>query len=107
MKTRIAQLVTRSVAGAGLAAALAFGGGFDRLDAHHADADNYFVQHPGPLGGRTDVDAHDPYAPVDLGGTSLATDGVVNARARTGESAASAAPSYEWSSSPRLPSQPY
>lgn len=107
MKTRIAHLVTRSVAGAGLAVALAFGGGLDRLDAHHSDADNYFVQHPGPLGGRTDVDAHDPYAPVDLGGASLATGGVANARAGTGESAASVAPSYEWSSSPRLPGRPY
>ena len=28
---------------------------------------NYFVQHPGSLGGQTDLDPFDPYAPLDTG----------------------------------------
>ncbi len=30
------------------------------------DATNYFVQHPGPASGQTDIDPFDPYAPVDI-----------------------------------------
>ena len=31
------------------------------------DAANFFVQHPGPAGGRTAFDPFDPYAPLDTG----------------------------------------
>jgi hypothetical protein len=63
MKTRIATFLGSGV----LTAALAVGLTIVSAGAHHDDANNYFVLHPGPVLGRTDVDPHDPYAPVAIG----------------------------------------
>ena len=79
MKTQIATLLGSAVMVAGLAVGLTLGGMPDGIDAHQADADNYFVQHPAPAGGRTGIDHNDPYAPVDLSpavGGSLRLGGV-------------------------------
>ena len=67
MKTRIATFLGSAVMVSGLALGLTLGGLPDGIEAQQADADNYFVQHPGPVGGRTAIDHNDPYAPVDLG----------------------------------------
>jgi hypothetical protein len=104
-QTRFAGILGKAAVVAGLAAGLALAGGFDHLDAHHADEDNHFVRHPGAIGGRTEIDLYDPDAPVDLGGAVIATGGATNARAVAGES--EAGEGYEWSSSPRLPGRPY
>ena len=65
MKTRITTVAGKVVVVRGLAAALTLSSpGF--ATAEQADKENYFVQHPGPAGGRTGVDLHAPYAPVDL-----------------------------------------
>ena len=105
MKTRIADLVVNSVAVAGIAAGLAFGSGFGAA-AQQGDADNYFVQHPGPASGRTGIDAFDPYAPVDLTGSETAFGIADNAMVESGRTAGDGT-SGEWSSSPRLPGRPY
>jgi hypothetical protein len=71
MKTiRISARATRFFAAAGLALSCALGIGYADAWADHADADNYFDLHPGPVNSRTGIDPHDPYAPVDLGPSS-------------------------------------
>jgi hypothetical protein len=107
MKTRITELVVKAAAVAGLAVGLAFGGGLGDADAQQGDADNYFELHPGPVFGQTGIDPNDPYAPVDLSGSGGATDGTGNARAGAEQSAADGETAGEWSSSPRLPGQPF
>ncbi len=65
MKTQIAHRAGKMVVVTGLVAALTISG-LNLARAEHADKANYFVQHPGSASGRTGVDAHDLYAPVDL-----------------------------------------
>ncbi len=107
MKTRITELAVKAAMVAGLAAGLTFASGVGDAGAHHTDADDHFDLHPGPLNGRTGIDPHDPYAPVDLSESGSSTDGAGNARVATKQSAASGAQTSEWSSSPRLPGQPF
>ena len=106
MKTQITKLAIKAAVVAGLAAGLTFGSGLDDAGADHTDA-NYFDLHPGPANGRTEIDPHDPYAPVDLSGSSNSTDAAGNARVASDQSAASGAPTSGWSSSPRMPGQPF
>jgi hypothetical protein len=80
------------------------GSRLDRLAAHHADEDIYFVQHLGPIGERTGIAPHDLYAPVDLSGSPIAAGNTSNARATTGQSAESDGES-EWAMPP-LPTLP-
>ncbi len=80
MKTRFMDLAVKAAVVAGLAAGLTFASGVGDAGADHTDADNYFALHPGPLNGRTGIDPHDPYAPVDLSGSGSSTDGAGNAR---------------------------
>ena len=107
MKTRCTALAVKAAMVAGLAAALAFASGVGGAGAHHTDVDNFFELHPGPLSGRTGIDPHDPYAPVDLSESGSSTDGTGNARVAAKQSASSGAPTSEWSSTPRLPGQPF
>jgi hypothetical protein len=67
MKTRIADLIVKTAAVAGLALTVAFANGFGGADAQQAESGNYFETQTVPAGARTGTDAHDPYAPVDLG----------------------------------------
>ena len=65
MTARIANLVLKFTAVAGLAAGLALGSG--GIEAQDTGSGNFFELHPGPLNGQTGIDPYDPYAPVDLG----------------------------------------
>ncbi|MDP9471099.1 MAG: hypothetical protein M3Q71_10600 [Chloroflexota bacterium] len=65
MTTKIATMAGKLVVVSGLALALTISAGSAKTE--QAGKENYFVQHPGPAGGHTGVDVHDPYAPVDLG----------------------------------------
>ncbi len=96
MKTQIAHKAGKMVVVTGLAAALTIGG-LGLTTAEHADKDNYFVQHPGPAGGRTGIDAHDLYAPVDLSPVLLAS----------GFTTADITGGWEAPPSPSRPGQPY
>ena len=96
MKTQIAHVAGRIVVVTGLAVALTVSG-LSLARAEHADKANYFVQHPGPAGGHTGVDTHDPYAPVDLSPVLLAS----------GFTAAEITEGWEAPPSPRQPGQPY
>jgi len=98
--------LARFFAAAGMALAMAYGMGFAGIEARETDPDNYFVLHPGPVGGRTDIDPNDPYAPVDLSAASDATSGLGNLRV-AGQSALSSGTASEWSSNPRLPGRPF
>ncbi len=64
MTTKIATMAGKLVVVSGLALMLSIS---SLVQAEQAGKENYFVQHPGPVGGHTGVDVHDPYAPVDLG----------------------------------------
>ena len=66
MKTQIVDLFGKVVPLTVLAVTLAFGGSaLDVNTAAQSDGENYFVEHPGSAGGRTEVDQYDLYAPVD------------------------------------------
>jgi hypothetical protein len=106
MKTRIADLAIKAGAVTGLSLGLALGGGLDRLAAHHADENNYFVQHPGSIGGRTEIDPHDPYAPVDLSGSTMVAGDASTARTTTGQATESDGESV-MPPLPTLPGRPY
>lgn len=69
-----------------------------------ANADNYFVAHPGSSNGRTEVDPFDAYAPVDSGTNSLTNASVLV----VGQFSATGI-SDEWAPppSPTLPGRPY
>ena len=94
MTTKIATMAGKLVVVSGLALALTIN---SAGKAEETGKENYFVQHPGSAGGRTDVDRHDPYAPVDL--TSVLVASGFTATQITG--------GWEAPPSPGLPGRPY
>ncbi|MDP9370084.1 MAG: hypothetical protein M3Q03_17740 [Chloroflexota bacterium] len=103
MTTKIATMAGKLVVVSGLALALSTSVGHGK--AEQAGKANYFVQHPGPAGGHTGVDTHDPYAPVDLSPVLVIEGGtlVVSRFAATTDLA------NEWAAppAPGLPGRPY
>jgi len=63
MTTKFVAIAGKLVVVSGLALTLSISG---LAKSEQAGKENYFVQHPGPAGGRTGIDAFDLYAPVDL-----------------------------------------
>ncbi len=104
MKTQIAHVAGRIVVVTGLAVALTISG-LSLARAEHADKANYFVQHPGSAGGRTGVDAHDLYAPVDLSPVLV----VDSSTLVVGRFTAATEIGVEWAvpPTPGLPGRPY
>ncbi|MDP9474005.1 MAG: hypothetical protein M3Q71_25675 [Chloroflexota bacterium] len=104
MKTQIASMAGKMVVVSGLDAALAFNA-LGLSGAQETGKVNYFEQHPGPAGGHTGVDPHDPYAPVDLG-AALGADGGILV---VGRFTAATELAEEWSGppAPGLPGRPY
>jgi hypothetical protein len=92
---------------AGLAAGLACGGSPAVIAAQQCDADSYFARHPGPVVGQTGSDLCYPSAPVDVSVSGAASGEAGNARVGAEQTASSEGTAGEWSSSPRLPHQPY
>ncbi|MDP9358225.1 MAG: hypothetical protein M3Q71_11035 [Chloroflexota bacterium] len=103
MTTKIATMAGKLVVVSGLALALSFSAGSAKTES--AGKENYFVQHPGPAGGHTGVDVHDPYAPVDLRPV-LVVDGDTLV---VGRFAATTDLANDWSAppAPGLPGRPY
>ncbi len=103
MTTKIATVAGKLAVVSGLALALSLGAG--HAAAEPTDKDNYFARHPGPAAGRTGVDLHDPYAPVDLGRTLVVDGGALT----VGRFAAATEIAGEWAAppSPGLPGRPY
>ncbi len=102
MTTKIATMTGKLVVVSGLALALTIS---SAVTAEQAGKENYFVQHPGPAGGRTGIDAFDLYAPVDLRPVLVVDGGtlVVSRFAATTDLA------NDWSAppAPGLPGRPY
>lgn len=98
MKTRITEQIIKAAAVAGLAAALAFGGG---AGAQEDESGNYFDLHPGTVSGRTGVDLYDPYAPGGFTWTVSGTESLGKSRVVGSGS--------EWGMAPQagLPGKPY
>ncbi len=95
MTTKIATMAGKLVVVSGLALALSTSVG--AAAAEQAGKDNYFVQHPGPAGGRTGIDAFDLYAPAELSPVLLTS----------GFTAAEITGGWEAPPSPERPGQPY
>ncbi len=70
MTTKIATMTGKLVVVSGLALTLSLS---SVVQAEQAGKENYFVQHPGPASGRTEIDAFDRYAPVDLSSVLVAS----------------------------------
>ncbi len=94
MMTQIATMTGRLVVVSGLALALTIS---SPGKAEQAGKENYFVQHPGSAGGRTEIDAFDRYAPVDLSSVLVAS----------GFTATDIIGAWEAPPSPERPGQPY
>ena len=103
MTTKIATIAGKLVVVSGLALALSVSAGAAKTE--QAGKENYFVQHPGPAGGHTGVDTHDPYAPVDLSPVLV----VNGATLVVGRFAATTDLANEWVAPPvpGLPGRPY
>ncbi len=103
MTTKIATMAGKLVVVSGLALALSTSVG--AAPAEQAGKDNYFVQHLGPAGGRTGIDAFDPYAPVDLSPVLIVDGG----RLVVGRFAVTTDLANEWAAppAPGLPGRPY
>ncbi len=95
MTIKIATMAGKLVVVSGLALALSFSAGTAKSE--QAGKENYFVQHPGPAGGRTGIDVFGLYAPVELSSMLLASS--FTAAEITGGWAAPP--------SPERPGQPY
>ncbi len=95
MTTKIATIAGKLVVVSGLALALSISAGHGK--AEQAGKENYFVQHPGPAGGRTGIDVFDLYAPVELSPMLLAS----------GFTAAEITGGWEAPPSPDKPGKPY
>jgi hypothetical protein len=103
MKTQMAGLLVTAAMVAGLAAGLSLGSG--GLAAQEAESGNYFDTQTVAAGVRWGQDPNDPYAPVDLGGTAIASGDVSNSRA-AGQAEATES---EWAVPPMpgRPGRPY
>ncbi len=94
MTTKIATIAGKLVVVSGLALTLSLS---SVVQAEQAGKENYFVQHPGPAGGRTGIDVFDLYAPVELSPMLLAS----------GFTAAEITGGWEAPPSPDKPGKPY
>ncbi len=96
MKTQITNMAGKMAVVSGLAVALTISS-VGHGNAEQAGKANYFVQHPGPAGGRTGIDAFDLYAPVDLSSVLVAS----------GFTATDVIGGWDAPPSPERPGQPY
>ncbi len=102
MTTKIVTMAGKLAVVSALALALTISSGGK---AEQAGKENYFVQHPGPAGGRTGIDAFDLYASVNLSPVLVVDDGTLV----VGRFAATTDLANEWVAPPvpGLPGRPY
>ncbi|MGI8643435.1 MAG: hypothetical protein ACR2LS_04895 [Thermomicrobiales bacterium] len=107
MNTTMISQVRSAAAATGCALALGFGAA--SVGAERSLEDNYFVRHPGPAAGRTEIDPFDHYAPADLSAPSGNAGSSDASQAATGYTAGPVEFESAWDvpSSPGLPGKPY
>lgn len=107
MNTTMISQVRSAAAATGCALALGFGAA--SVGAERSLEDNYFVRHPGPAAGRTEIDPYDHYAPPDLSALSGSTGSSDASQAAAGFTAGPVESESAWDlpPSPGRPGKPY